>query len=270
MSGPSYRVKDEGDLRKYYTQIPNLIDDMDLSVYAFRLYAHLKRVAGESGTCYQSTKTLVDACKMSAGSIANAKDELAEKKLIRIRTQKGEHGEFSYHEITIVDIWSENIAKYSTCSPDEQDRSPSEQDRSPDDTVPSYDVNRTVSPHETKNNPIKNNPLKNNEEESRPSNGQIYFLHALNKKHLNAIQRQALVELETQFGLETLKAGIDWCALNDMNAGRAIASLKKALPNWGQPKIPKNGNGRTRAHPTEDAFDIIQRRRERIENGDET
>jgi hypothetical protein len=36
-------------MRKYRIEIPNLIDDAGLSVYALRLYVHLKRVTGAEG-----------------------------------------------------------------------------------------------------------------------------------------------------------------------------------------------------------------------------
>ncbi|GAF99333.1 unnamed protein product, partial [marine sediment metagenome] len=41
--------------RAYFTMMPNIIDDMGLDPYAFRLYVHLRRVAGENGACWQST-----------------------------------------------------------------------------------------------------------------------------------------------------------------------------------------------------------------------
>lgn len=147
-----YSIKDDGDLRKYYTQIPNIIDDSDLSVYAIRLYLHLKRVAGEYGDCYQSTSTLAKACRMSAGSVVKAKEELQKKGFIQIDIIKGEHGEFDRHNITIVDVWNANFRSYS----------PGEQDAFTTRTGAYHHVNRSVSPREPKNNPIKNNTIKNN------------------------------------------------------------------------------------------------------------
>lgn len=156
-----YRVSDEGDPRRYYVQIPNLIDDMNLSVYAFRLYVHLKRVAGDNGICWQSTATMAEACSMSAGSIKKAKDELSEAGLIRVTVQKGLHGEFDRHNITIKDVWAKNMARYSSCSPGEQERSCGEQVPSSGEQEHSpHEQDR--SPGELKNNPIKNNPGKKN------------------------------------------------------------------------------------------------------------
>jgi hypothetical protein len=85
MTDPT-RVVDAGDLRLYRTEIPNLIDDMNLSVYAFRLYVHLKRVAGASneGACWQSTRTLATHCGMSASKVSESKQELVDAGLIEI------------------------------------------------------------------------------------------------------------------------------------------------------------------------------------------
>jgi len=107
-----YKISDNGDLRNYFTQIPNIIDDSNLSVYSFRLYAHLKRVAGDSGKCWQNTTTLSKECNMSTASISRSKKELVELGFINIVEKKGEHGGRQYHEITIVDIWDKNISNY--------------------------------------------------------------------------------------------------------------------------------------------------------------
>lgn len=143
----TYQIKDEGP-HDYFFQVPNLVDDLNLSPYAFRLYGHLRRVAGEKGECWQSTSTLATACRMSSGMVSQAKDELEKTfpPLIRIRSEKGDKG--IYHIITICDIWKINheywanpgvvhLVKAAKRSPSEKVRSPSER----------------------KNTPIKNTPL---------------------------------------------------------------------------------------------------------------
>jgi len=139
-----YKICDAGDLRKYYFQTPNLIDDLPLSVYAFRLYCHLKRVAGDGGACFQSTKTLAEKCNMSSGSVSNAKAELLGADLITIEEVKRPDGS-TYHSITIVDIWARNITAQAE---------------------PVHHMNDPRSPHERARSPreTKNNPIKKNEE----------------------------------------------------------------------------------------------------------
>lgn len=140
-----HEIRDEATPRDYFCQIPNLVDEMNLTPYAYRLYGHLRRVTGEAGKCWQSTRTLAEKCRMSMASVSEAKKELAntDPPLIRIASETGPKG--VYHVITITDIWSINH-DYSTGvsvrlvksppkrSHGEQERSSSEQQRSHGET----------------------------------------------------------------------------------------------------------------------------------------
>lgn len=108
-----YQVRDEASPRDYFAQVPNLVDIMDLSPHAYRLYGHLRRVAGESGRCWQSTQTLATACNMSIGKVSESKRELESvyPPLIRIESKKFDRG--AYHEIAITDIWEMNHIFYT-------------------------------------------------------------------------------------------------------------------------------------------------------------
>lgn len=118
MSDRMNRIEDEDNLLANSTMIPNIIDDMDLSAYAVRLYVRMKRRvkqlrSGETeGAAYDSTKNLASACHISAGTVSKGKKELVEAGLIRIEKVKRGHGEFDYDKITIVDIWGANKAFY--------------------------------------------------------------------------------------------------------------------------------------------------------------
>lgn len=101
------QVIDDGSAGGYFITIPHLVDDMGLSPQAYRLYGHLKRVAGESGKCWQSTTTLAEHCNMSAGAISAAKKELVEYHLIRIGSRRTNTGAAN-HVITLIDIWYQN------------------------------------------------------------------------------------------------------------------------------------------------------------------
>ena len=103
----TYEIREEAP-HDYFCQIPNLVDDLNLTPQAYRLYGHLKKVAGESGKCWQSTKTLATFCNMSAGTISEAKKELENTypPLIKITSKKTQGG--WYHEILITDIWRIN------------------------------------------------------------------------------------------------------------------------------------------------------------------
>lgn len=110
-----HEIRDEAP-RDHYSSIPNLVDDLNLTPQAYRLYGHLRRVAGENGKCWQSTKTLSKSCRMSAGSISEAKKELENTfpPLIRVTSKTKEGG--IYHEITITDIWDINHKFYNGIS----------------------------------------------------------------------------------------------------------------------------------------------------------
>ena len=130
-------IRDESP-HDYFAQIPNLVDDLNLTPYAFRLYGHLRRVAGENGKCWQNTATLAKACRMSEGSVSAAKKELQSTypPLIRISDKTKENGGV-YHEITVTDVWQINhdfftldgihvVKSAERDSPSEPPRSPSE------------------------------------------------------------------------------------------------------------------------------------------------
>jgi len=145
-----YRVRDEGNPRKYWIQVPNLVDDTIMSVHAFRLYIHLKRVAGDNGMCWQSTTTLADSCNVSTGTITKAKQELVDLGLISITLEKNPKGGKDFHHIAIIDIWAKNAKEYHASSLDE---------------VASSGDELTSSPHEIKKNTVNNNQEKKEEEE---------------------------------------------------------------------------------------------------------
>jgi hypothetical protein len=127
---PNNQIQDDAASRKYFTLLPNLIDDLGLSVYAFRLYVHLKRVAGDGGKSWQSARTLAKHCKMSVGKVSQAKGELLERELIKITKEPGRPGR-DYDVIEIVDIWPENMAYYVQRSPHDLQRSPGELKKNP-------------------------------------------------------------------------------------------------------------------------------------------
>jgi hypothetical protein len=106
------------DLRKYRIELPNLIDDMDLSVYAFRLYVHLRRRAGAAadGYCAESQRELATACKMSRGAVQDALEELMKAELICV--EKSKYGKSSPDRITLSDLWARNYKTFSGQSVD--------------------------------------------------------------------------------------------------------------------------------------------------------
>jgi hypothetical protein len=112
---PSAVVVEDGDLRTYRIELPNTLDDSDLSVYAFRLYAHLKRRAGANGgACFEGTRRMAAHCRMSVGKIVAAKRELEAAGLITV--DPGDARTNTPDSIRIVDIWAENFRRYAPAS----------------------------------------------------------------------------------------------------------------------------------------------------------
>lgn len=267
-----FRIKDNGDLRKYRTELPNLIDDLKLSVWAFRLYVHLKRVAGDEGACWQSTATLAESCLMSEGTVSNAKVELVEKRLISIESHQLERGGRAAHLITINDIWLENFLKYSgRTSCDEQPSSLHEVASSPHE--------QPSSPHEIKKEPlVKKQPIKNQgRDQSRASekskerdplldNPAIMEYRKLARRHIPAIYRSEVAGIVTDLALWS-KIVREWIG-NGWNAGN-INGLLNAYQaggiqgrNGGQPAWGGKGTYRPKPKekvPTFEEFDLTHK-----------
>jgi hypothetical protein len=148
----THAVFDEGDLRKYRHEIPNIVDDLGLSPHAYRLYGHMKRVCGASpsGRCYQGTRTLAKHCKMSVGKISEAKKELMAFKLIAVETFPA--SENKADQIRILDVWRANFERYSPRSEYEHPRSGGEHPRSGGE--------HPRSGGEQKKEPFKKEPFK--------------------------------------------------------------------------------------------------------------
>ena len=110
------RVTDLGSLHKYRTETPNIIDELELDPYEFRLYSKYKRIAGDQGMCIKSNKNLSRECRMSVRKLQQIKQSLAEprellggKPLIRITERRTKHGDPDTDLVEIIDIWPDNF-----------------------------------------------------------------------------------------------------------------------------------------------------------------
>ncbi len=101
-------IDETGD-RKYFTILQNFIFDLPLSVYSFRVYAHIKRVAGEGGVCWQAIRTIAKRCKISPSSVSRAVKELQKFGLIDVTKIANPTNGYSYTEIRIRDVWKHNM-----------------------------------------------------------------------------------------------------------------------------------------------------------------
>ncbi|MDQ3652672.1 MAG: helix-turn-helix domain-containing protein [Acidobacteriota bacterium] len=103
-------MSDEKASHKYRTEIPNFIDDLDLSPFAYRLYGRIKRVCGDLGVCRDGTRDLAEACRMSTAQVSRAKRELVKLGLIDVRNRK-RRGERDV--IKIANVWRRNLETFT-------------------------------------------------------------------------------------------------------------------------------------------------------------
>jgi hypothetical protein len=199
-------VVDDGDLRKYRTELPNTLDDSELSVYAFRLYAHLKRRAGDTGKCFEGARKMAEHCKMSPASVVNAKKELIEKGFITVKP--GDKTTSTPDTIRIVNIWEQNFRAYQTpCSPNEQPCSLGE-----------HPVHHTVLPCSPNDHPVHVAVHKKEQEEEGTARARD-TLSLLSELQENPAYRRVNVEVE----YHKMTA---WCAANGKQATR------RRFVNW--------------------------------------
>lgn len=101
------QIIDSGDLRKWRTELPNIIDDFGLDPYERALYTHYKRVCGaDRGTCFESTRTTGNKTKMNHGQVSIVRKRLENKGLITCSLKGTLH-------IKIVDIWELNFSYFT-------------------------------------------------------------------------------------------------------------------------------------------------------------
>lgn len=113
-------IKDDGDLRRYYSQIPHLADD-EMDAYEMRLYVHYKRVCGRDGDCHETTETTATKCQMSERKVQQTRRTLAENGWIKVEF-KGARGHTRAY-VTLIDRWNDNYKHFnnettSTPAPD--------------------------------------------------------------------------------------------------------------------------------------------------------
>ena len=105
-------IRDEE--RHYWTQVPNILWELGLPLYAWALYIFLKRRAGDHGESFQSTRRIAKTTGISRGSVQRGMELLERVRLIRRTLKKREgntNGWRTWH-VSIVDIWPQNMARF--------------------------------------------------------------------------------------------------------------------------------------------------------------
>ena len=111
------RISNKEVPRANFTQTPNIIYDLELSVYARDLYQYYRRV----GDCIQCTNTIAEKLRISPRQVAYAKKELLKKfpllngKSLISDTPRFYKGFQTSSHVEIEDIWLENDEYFKEC-----------------------------------------------------------------------------------------------------------------------------------------------------------
>jgi hypothetical protein len=231
----------------FYSQIPNMVNDIGLSPYAFRLYGHLRRVAGEEGRCWRSTKTLAQECSMSAGSVSNAKQELLEAcvPLIRVKKIPMRTG-FSYDEITITDLWKINHDVYQKSTVHLVNGSPHE---------------RAVHQVKQRISLLKNNPITTTTT-AQPAKSNAFTLYEQNIGPLTPHISETLTHLMIDYSEAWLNRAILEAAEQNVRKIKYISAVLEGYRERGSPDIGRDkvkATPKRTPAPTTSNQDIIKR-----------
>ncbi len=119
MSEDNFSFQDES-VNKYFTQIPNILAELELSPSEFRLYFEYKRIAGEKGACWKSLMMLSQEIGIGQRTIqecnktlSEPRDKLGGLSLIKLIHRFKDDGSRDTSVITIVDIWPINMTYFS-------------------------------------------------------------------------------------------------------------------------------------------------------------
>lgn len=101
-------MSESDSLRKYFTMMPNMLDDGELSPYAVRLFFHVARACGNNPDyeVFEGVRTLAKKLHMSDKKIKDAREELDFQGLIVIKERINPHGGKPIKTMKIdPDIW---------------------------------------------------------------------------------------------------------------------------------------------------------------------
>jgi len=187
--------------KKYFTIVPNYVIEHS-SAYELAVYTYLKRVAGESGTCWESANNIGKKLNADPKTIRKYLKVLIEKNLIEKVGVKGKTKPTA--EYKIIKIWELNTKHYQekdkgnyTLSQRKRNESLNIRENTLLDKVPfgnKEDNDKKMNYKERSN--INNFKPKNREEylclemaKNLEENNMDFILYALKTYGFNAVQR---------------------------------------------------------------------------------
>lgn len=110
MKNDPFKIIDKSGDRKYFTIIPNYIVNHS-TVYEQAIYLYMKRVAGETGTCWESPISIAKKLDISATTVRKYQKALVQRGWIE---KVGVAGKTKPTiEYKIVDLWQLNAKYYA-------------------------------------------------------------------------------------------------------------------------------------------------------------
>ena len=112
MRNDPFKIIDKSGDRKYFTIVPNYIVNHS-TAYEQAIYLHMKRVAGEEGTCWMSAMEIAQRLKCSRNTVAKYQKKLVERGWIEVIGYRatGPTNQQTV-EYRIIDLWSLNVRHY--------------------------------------------------------------------------------------------------------------------------------------------------------------
>lgn len=212
------RVDDESGDKKYFTIIPNYILNHS-TLWDREVYIQMKRIAGESGTCWTSRNTLSKQCGMSARRLDESLKYLLEHKWIKFVGKKEiitKGGMQQVNEYKVVDLWDMNNNFYQSkgIAPNAL---PINKGVARDSQRGSTDEDKGIAHGATKEE-LREEELRKKNIASETLAGELNPLINLFKEvnptykriYANKTERKALLRLVKEFGSDKVKGMIEY------------------------------------------------------------
>lgn len=218
-----FSVREEKADHHYRTELPNIIFDLPLDSFEFKLYAFIKKIAGDSNGCWKSNPNIskdldisVTKIKDSLKVLASAFELLGGQALITIIERKKPDGSPDSNLIIINNIWRMNGDHFRK---DKQ-----KEGGSANDGGVGRQKMEGGSPNDHKEEPFNKNPLRN-DDGMKPSvsNLKIKFLDGREE----LFSKQDLFSLAVMSNSNWSVQDIDYLYLKLETYTSQISDLKK-------------------------------------------
>jgi len=240
-------IQDDSGDKKYFTIIPNYILNHS-TMYDREVYIQMKRITGESGTCWTSQKTLAKQCGISINRLKKSLKYLVDHKWIRKTGTKEvvtKGGIQEVHVYIVEDLWKLNADFFENKKGVSHNDTPTTKGVSRNDQRGITDESKGVSPGDDKEEQVKEEPIKNKATEVAGKEiSEIIFLFkdinpCYEEWYGNKTQRGAIKWLIDKFGFEEVSNMVS--ALPAINAKEFVT---KSTTPW---ELKKN-LGKLKAH----------------------